>query len=96
MAAVTGCTMKGIVPNLGRKMLLIVTPATADSNDSVDVSSATVTGGETLASIDFVTCWDQTTGDIVTATVASTTVITIDASGGTTNHVYSLLVIGQA
>jgi hypothetical protein len=94
MAAVTGCTCYGQVPNLSRKALLIVTPSTADSADTIDVSSATVTGGEVIASsIDFVMCWDQTTGDIVTATV-STTTITLDASGGTTNHAYALFVVG--
>ena len=94
MAEVTGCTCYGEIPNLSRKMLLIKTPATADSNDTVDVSSATVTGGEVLASVDFVVCWDNTTGDVVTATVSSTT-ITIDAAGGTTNHTYTLLVFGS-
>ena len=92
MAAVTGCTTHGVAPQLGRKALLIVTPSTADSGDTIDVSSATVTGGEVLASVDFVTCWDQTTGDIVTATVSSTT-ITLDAAGGTTNHSYAVFVI---
>jgi len=95
MAAITGCTCKGLVPSLGLKQLLIITPATADSGDSVDVSSATVTGGEVLRSVEFVTCWDQTTGDIVTATVSGTT-ITLDAAGATTNHVYAVLVLGQA
>lgn len=95
MAAVTGCVTKSISPNLGKKMFLLVTPATADSNDSVDVSSATATGGETLSSVDFVVAWDQATGDIVTATVSGTT-ITIDAAGGTSNHPYALLVAGDA
>ena len=94
MAAVTGCSTFGVAPQLGRKLLMIVTPSTADSADTIDVSSATVTGGEVLSSIDFVTCWDQTTGDIVTATV-STTTITLDAAGGTTNHSYAVLVIGK-
>ena len=95
MAAVTGCTAYGVSPQVGRKMLMIVTPATADSGDTLDVSSSTVTGGETVSSIDFVTCWDQTSGDIVTATV-STSTITLDAAGGTTNHTYAVLVVGQA
>lgn len=94
MAAVTGCSAYGVAPQLGRKLLMIVTPSTADSGDTVDVSSAAATGGETLSSIDFVTCWDQTTGDIVTATVSGTT-ITLDAAGGTTNHPYAILVIGK-
>lgn len=96
MAAVTGCTTRGISPQLGRKMLVIITPATADSADTVDVSSATATGGETLVTVDaIVSCFDNTTGDQVTATISGTTV-TIDAAGGTSNHVYSLTIVGQA
>lgn len=94
MAAVTGCTTRGLVPQLGAKILLVITPNTADSADTIDVSSATVTGGEVLKSVDFVTCFDQTGGDIVTATVSGTT-ITLDAAGGTTNHVYAVLVVGK-
>jgi len=95
MAEITGCTTYGEVPTLGRKILLVKTPATADSADTIDVSSTTVTGGEVLtSSVDWVVAWDVTSGDIVTATV-STTTITIDAAGGTTNHTYSLLVIGK-
>jgi hypothetical protein len=94
MAAVTGCSTYGVAPQLGRKALLVVTPSTADSADTIDVSSATVTGGEVLSSVDFVTCFDQTTGDIVTATVSGTT-ITLDAAGGTTNHPYAVFVIGK-
>lgn len=93
MAAVTGCTTYGVSPNLGRKLLMVKTPSTADSNDTVDVSSATATGGEIFSSIDWVVCHDTTTGDVVTATFSGTT-ITIDASGGTTNHVYALLICG--
>lgn len=95
MAAVTGCTTYGVVPSLGRKQLLIKTPATADSADTIDVSSSTATGGETLSSVDFVVAWDSTTGDVVTATVSGTT-ITLDAGGSTTDHTYVVLVFGQA
>lgn len=93
MAALASVTTKGIAPNTSKKMLYVETASTADSGDTFDVTSSTVTGGETLSSIDFVICWDQTTGDIVTATESSGTV-TIDASGGTTDHVYALLVVG--
>jgi len=96
MAAITsGITTRGISPNLGKKMIYIQTPATADSGDTVDVTSATVTGGETLASVDWVVCWDQTTGDVVTATDSSGT-ITIDTGGSTTDHTYALIVVGDA
>jgi hypothetical protein len=93
-AAITGATTKSVSPNLGAKAIFIKTPATADSGDTIDVTSATVTGGETLKYVDFVVCWDKTSGDIVTATDSSG-VITIDAAGGTTDHIYCLLVIGR-
>ena len=95
MAILTSVTTKGIVPSLGKKMLYVETAATADSGDTFDITDSSVTGGETLSSIDFVICWDQDTGDIVTATESSG-VVTIDAAGGTTNHVYGLLVVGEA
>ena len=95
MAELSSVTTKGISPSLGKKMLYIETAATADSNDTVDVTDSDVTGGETLASVDWVVCWDQTTGDVVTATDSSG-VITIDAAGSTTDHTYTLLVIGDA
>jgi hypothetical protein len=94
MAVVTGCTTYGLEPNLGRKTLLVVTPSTADSGDTIDVSSNTVTGGEVLASIDFVMCFDQTGNDIVTATV-STTTITLDTGGSTTDHAYAVYIVGK-
>lgn len=95
MAAISSVTTRGISPNPAKKMLYVETPSTADSNDTIDITDADVTGGETLSSIDFVICWDQTSGDIVTATQSSG-VITIDAAGGTTNHVYALMVVGDA
>ena len=95
MGDVTGCTCYGAMPQSGRKVLVIKTPATADSANTLDVSDSTVTGGETLKTVDFVMAFDQTDNDVVTATVSSTT-ITIDAGGMTTNHTYVLLVVGQA
>jgi hypothetical protein len=94
-AALTSVTTKGVSPSLGKKVLYVETAATAGSGDYFDITSATVTGGETLSSVDWVVAWDQTTGDVVTATDSSGT-ITIDASGGTTNHTYALLVVGDA
>lgn len=95
MAELSSVTTKGIAPNTSKKMLYVETASTADSGDTIDITDSDVTGGETLSSIDFVICWDQTTGDIVTATESSGT-ITIDAAGGTTDHTYALLVVGQA
>ena len=40
-----------------------------------------------------VQAWDITSAILATATVSGT-VITIDASGGTTDHTYGLLVMG--
>jgi len=93
MAAVTGCTSIIASPALGLKEVLITTPSTADSNDSIDVSSSSVTGGPTFSSIVWVGACDSTTGDEITATWSGTT-ITLDAAGGTTNHVYQVRVIG--
>ena len=95
MAELSTVTTVGIAPNTGKKMLYIQTAATADSADTIDVTDSDVTGGETLSSVDWVVCWDQTTGDVVTATDSSG-VITIDASGSTTDHTYGLLIIGDA
>lgn len=95
MAAITGATSYQIVPNAGRKVIFVQTPNTADSADTIDVSSAAATGGETLATVDAVFAWDTETGDAVTATISSTT-ITLDAGGSTTDKTYSLLIVGQS
>lgn len=72
------------------KETFIVTPSSADSNDTVDVSTLFAD-----YNVLYVDGFDKTTGDLVTATIApSTGVITIDASGGTTNHVYVIRVVG--
>ena len=76
------------------KKILVVTPATADSNDTIDIT-ALVNDGK-LAGIP--SRWDVTTGDEITATYNTTNgVVTIDAAGGTTDHVYALefLVLGK-
>jgi hypothetical protein len=94
MAAITGCTTQQASPNAGYLILVVKTPATADSNDTIDVSSAAATGGQTLATIYGVLgAFDNTTGDAVTATWSGTT-ITIDAAGGTTDHTYRVIVVG--
>ena len=64
----------------------IITPATADSNDTIDVTTL-VRDGEVLR----VDGWDVEGGDEATATYnTSTGVITIDAAGGTTDHTYAI------
>ncbi len=95
MTATSVAECKGISPAVGKKMLYIQTAATADSGNTLDLTDSDVTGGETLASIDWVVGWDQTSGDVVTVTESSGTV-TIDAAGSTTDHVYALLVVGEA
>ncbi len=52
-----------------------------DSADTVVVATRT---GRTVR---IKSCFDNTTGDNVTATVSSFT-ITVDAAGGTTDHIY--------
>ena len=95
MVELASVTTKGIAPSMGKKMLYMETAATADSGDTIDVTDSDVTGGETLSSVDWVVAWDQNTGDVVTATDSSG-VITIDTGGSTSDHVYTLLVIGDA
>ena len=60
-----------------------ISPSTMDSADTVILPTRT---GKTPV---VVQCWDTTTGDAVTATI-STQTCTIDAAGGTTDHVYVL------
>lgn len=66
-----------------RMSFVWITPATADSADTVVVP--TVTG----RTVRVISCFDNTTGDAATATVSSYT-ITFDAAGGTTDHVYTI------
>lgn len=90
--ALTGQTSQQIAPNAGVKQILIRISG-ADSADTIDLSSSTATGGETLSTIDCLYCYDRDTGDQVTATFSGTTV-TIDASGGTTDKDYRLIAWG--
>lgn len=64
--------------------VMIVTPATADSADTVDCSS--LLQGRTLRGA---SAWDSTSEDSVTCT-SSSAVVTLDAAGGTTDHVYNI------
>lgn len=92
MAAITGSS-SWRVDTLGKKVIIVDTPSSADSADTIDLSSSSATGGETLTTIHGLYVYDRTTGDSVTCTFSGTTV-TIDASGGTTNHTYSILAWG--
>jgi hypothetical protein len=94
MAAVTGCTDLGqMLPNASFKLQVIKSPSTMDSADTIVVSSATATGGATFKTVYGGFAFDATTGDAVTLTW-STTTLTIDAAGGTTDHVYWIIVWG--
>jgi len=84
---ITNCTIQRKTEG-GFQEILIITPLTADSNDSVDVSTLVAD-----TQVCQVYGFDMITGDNVTVTIApSTNVITIDASGGTTNHTYAIKV----
>ncbi len=60
----------------------IVSPSTMDSADTIDVSS--ILQGRTIVGV---SAWDTDGEDSVTAT-SSSSVITVDAAGGTTDHTY--------
>ena len=75
-----------LAPGPAEAVGYLIYTADADSGDTLDVSSL-------VGTIYFVIAWDQDTGDIVTATESSSD-ITIDTSGGTTNHNYGILVFG--
>ena len=95
-AAITGCTCYPISGVLGVKDVLIITPNTANSGDTIDLTSKTVTGGDTFTSgtIYYVQTWDSTTGDYVLSTLSGAT-LAVDYGGGTTNHVYCVRIVGK-
>ena len=67
--------------------VLIITPATMDANDTIDIS-ALVQDGQ-LCGVDW--AWAVDTGDAVTCTYAiGTGILTVDAGGGDTNHTYAI------
>ena len=86
MAAITGSVYKSISPNLGKTVGYIETPI-SDSADTVDVAGY-------FDEVDMVIAFDKTDGAAVTATVV-TTVITLDAAGGNTDHIYTLMIVGN-
>lgn len=72
----------------GYETILITTPATADSADTIDLTDIMFS-----RSIRGLTAWDSTGADTVTCTLAvSTDVITLDAGGATTDHAYHVFV----
>ncbi len=66
------------------EVVVWVSPSTMDSADTVIIP--TITGKTPY----MISAWDGTTGDACTATI-STQTVTVDAGGGTTDHVYILM-----
>lgn len=85
--ALSDVTRNVNTPGEGVYLETYITPATADSGDTLDVSTvfSTIYG--------IVNRWDVTGDDEITATVSSG-VITLDAAGGTTDHQYVVTVMG--
>lgn len=67
-------------------MAYIKTPSTADSADTIDITG--LLNGRSIADL---YAWDVTSEILSTAT-SSSGVVTLDAAGGTTDHVYVLKV----
>ena len=86
MAAITYTdgTERSVSPTMESELKVWVSPATADSADTVILPTITGRTATVLA------CHDNTTGDAVTASI-STLTVTIDAAGGTTDHSYALM-----
>lgn len=87
MAAVTLANCKKYYKHEGEAAeVLIVSPSTMDSADTIDLTD--LLNGRSLVDA---RAFDQTTGDEVTVTVnMSTDVATLDAAGSTTDHTYTL------
>lgn len=70
-------------PSSERMEKIWISPSTADSSNTVVLPTVTDKTPRIIS------CWDNTTGDAVTASISGQTV-TLDAAGGTTNHVILL------
>ncbi|GAH35918.1 unnamed protein product [marine sediment metagenome] len=71
MAAITTSTVTDTIPALGRKMLMVETPATADSDDTIAITLANYGITTFLGIIGF----EHTTTDSVVTTEAPTTAV---------------------
>lgn len=89
MAAITlaSCTYT-IDPQVGFNMYTIVTPATADDGDTIDVSS--IINGAKIASA---RCTGATDGNLNVATITQAGVITIP--GATDNEARTIYILGR-
>ncbi len=68
------------------ELAYLSSPSTMDSADTVDITA--LLDGRVIADL---YAWDVTSEVLVTATVSSS-VITVDSGGGTTNHRYIIKV----
>jgi hypothetical protein len=93
MAAVTGSIIKEVAPNAGVKVLQVVTPATADSSDTVAVDLTTF-GCANISGIMGFT--QSTTGSVVITeaptTAVSSGVLTITIGGATSDKARTYIV----
>lgn len=88
MAAISlsNWTRRVSTPGEGNYTEMFTSPNTADSGDTLDVSGVFI-------QVQMAWAWDQETGDAVTITESAGN-LTIDASGGTTDKTYNVLVLG--
>lgn len=86
--ALTDCDIQESVEG-GYHTYLLITPATADSANTIDLSD--IMYGRSVRGL---SAWDSSGEDAVTCTLAvSTDVITIDVGGATMDHVYNIRVV---
>lgn len=87
MAAVLLSACERYIQSKGEvEEVVLKCPSSMDSNDTIDLTA--LLDGRTVVGL---YAWDATSKDVVTCTL-STNTITVDASGGTTNHVYYVTV----
>jgi len=85
--AIGDCTVSLITPMAGANLYSIVTPATADDGDTVDISTICKAG-----EIYFATCQGATDGNI---TAAFTTAGVVTIPGSTDNEARTIFVLAQ-
>jgi len=94
MAAVSGSTITEIAPNAGVKLIQVVTPATADDGDTVEVTLSDYGCTNIHGIVGF---QEGTTGSVVTTEAPTTSVsagvLTITIGGSTDNKVRSFLIM---
>jgi len=89
MAAIllSACKVDKMLGGFG--IIKVRTPSTADSADTVDISSLLPDD----TNLEGIHAWDCESGILSTCTYAvETGIVTLDAAGGTTNHTYSFVI----